>query len=404
VAKSNERVEALTGARALASLYILALHFAAPLFVGAPAWAETLREHGYIATSFFLMLSGFVLIIAYGGKLSDGRLDGRNFFIARLARVYPVYTVGILLLVPFALVHRWGAVTASFGDASLRAKVVTGVAQATMTHVLVPRMATSWNLPAWCVSVELSFWFAFPAVTAWLLLRRTRTLVAVLAGAWGVVLAMSIAYTVIQPDGFRPEVDSYGFWLSLFKFTPYTRWPEFLFGATLGALWLRLPAERRGQRFATLLVAGSSAAIAAILLAGDRIPYTMLHNGTLLPLYGAACWGLMLGRGPLHRVLALRPLTALGDSSYVLYILQVPLIQWMVLVTGNRYNAVGARFTAVALPLTIAASVAIHFFFEVRAQAWLKRKLEAWWPAPRPVTPTVTPPLPAPVHVIEGAG
>src|SRR5699024_10794819 len=127
----------------------LALHFAAPLFVTAPAWAQTLREHGYVATSFFIMLSGFVLVIAYGGKLADGRLDGRSFFVARLARVYPVYAAGMLLLVPFAFVHKWGAVTASFGDASVRSKLVTGVAQATMTHVLVPRLATSWNLPAW---------------------------------------------------------------------------------------------------------------------------------------------------------------------------------------------------------------------------------------------------------------
>jgi peptidoglycan/LPS O-acetylase OafA/YrhL len=395
VAKSAKRVEALTGARALAGLSILLLHFGRPLFAHAPAWAQALRDHGYIATSFFLMLSGFVLTVAYGRKLADGAIERRGFIVARVSRLYPAFALGLALLVPFALVHSWGTVTAAFGNASMASKLVSGAAHVTMTHVLVPRFVTSWNLPDWCVSVEMWFYLAFPLVAAWMLARKTRTLVAVLAGAWGFALALSIAYTVARPDGFRAEVESTGFWLSFFKFTPYTRWPEFVFGTALGALWLRTPVERRGQRFATPLVAGSVAVTIALLLQGERIPYTMLHNGTLLPLYGAGVWGLMLGHGPLHRALSVRPLTALGDSSYALYTLQVPLMQWMVLVAGRRYDAMDARFCAIALPLTIAASIAIHFLLETRAQAWLKARLERWSLALLPWVPTSTAPTAA---------
>src|SRR5581483_10379381 len=116
-------------------------------------------------------------------------------------------------------------------------------------------------------------------------------------------------------------VESTAFWLTVLKFTPYTRWAEFVAGAALGALWLRTPAERRGARFATPLVAGGALACTAILLYAGRIPYALLHNGGLLPLYAAIVWGLMLGNGPLHRALSVRPLTAVGDSSYVLYVL-----------------------------------------------------------------------------------
>lgn len=361
--------------RALAGLYILGFHFAQPLFARAPAWAETLRRSGYIATSFFLMLSGFVLTIAYGRKLGDGRLDGRGFIAARIARLYPIYALALLLMLPFALVHRWGVVTGSFGDASLRYKIATGVANATMTHVLVPRLNGSWNMPGWCVSVEMWFYFAFPAVVVWMLARRTRTVAGVLAGSWGVALALSIAYTVARPDGFVPDHESSAFWLTLFKFTPYTRWPEFLFGVALGAMWLRLPAERRGQRWATPLVAGGALATAGVLLASPHIPYTMLHNGTLLPLYAAIVWGVMLGRGPLHRALAVRPLTAIGESSYVLYLVQLPLIEWMVLLGGRDYHHLDAPFAAAAMVAIVAASMAVHFFVETRAQAWLRPML-----------------------------
>ena len=373
--KSANRVEALTGVRALAGLYLLSFHFAQPLFARAPGWAETLRRSGYIATSFFLMLSGFVLTIAYGKKLGDGRLDGRGFVAARIARLYPIYALALLLMVPFALVHHWGVVTGSFGDDSLRYKVATGLANATMTHVLVPRLNGSWNMPGWCVSVEMWFYFAFPALVVWMLVRRTRTVVGVLAGSWGVAVALSIAYTVIQPDGFRPDHESSAFWLTIFKFTPYTRWPEFVFGLALGALWLRLPAERRMPQLATPLLAGGAALTLLILLFSPHIPYTMLHNGTLLPLYAMITWGVMLGHGPLHRALSIRPLTAIGDSSYVLYLLQLPLIEWMVLIGRRDYHHLDATFAATAMTLIIAISIIVHFAVETRAQAWLRPHL-----------------------------
>jgi peptidoglycan/LPS O-acetylase OafA/YrhL len=378
VAKSSSRVEALTGARALAGLYILLLHFGAPLFARAPGWAQTLRAQGYVATSYFLMLSGFVLTIAYGPRFVDGRIDRRSFLIQRVARVYPGYALALALLVPLALVHRWGAITAAFGDEALRYKLVTGVASASMTHVFVPRLVSAWNVPGWCVSVEMWFYLGFPLVVTWLLARRLRSAVAVMAGAFAVTLALSIAYTVVRPDGETATLESTGFWLTLFKFTPYTRWTEFLFGVALGALFVQLPAERRGRRWANALAGGGALATVAILAEGDRIPYTLLHNGTLLPLYGAMVWGLMLGDGPLHRALAARPLTTVGNASYVLYILQAPLMQWMILVSGRHAGELDARFTAVALVVIVAASIALHHLYEKPAQAWLRARLERW--------------------------
>jgi peptidoglycan/LPS O-acetylase OafA/YrhL len=319
------------------------------------------------------MLSGFVLTIAYGRKLVDGTIDRRRFFIQRVARVYPGYALALALMLPLALVHRWGEISVAFGDESLRHKLVTGVAHATMTHVLVPRLVGSWNVPGWCVSVEMWFYVFFPLAVTWLLARRARAAVAVMAGAFAVTVAMSIAYTVLRPDGEVATIESSGFWLVLFKFTPYTRWTEFLFGVALGALWLHLPDERRGRRFATPLVAGAALIGLAILLQGDRIPYTMLHNGTLLPLYGALVWGLMLGDGPLHRALAFRPLVAVGNASFVLYILQLPLMQWMYVVAGRRTDA---PFVAAALAVVVAASLLLHRFYEKPAQAWLRARLE----------------------------
>lgn len=400
--RSDHRVDALTGARALAGVYILSLHFGGPLFRHAPRWAERLRECGYLATSWFIMLSGFVLTIAYGKKLRDGRMKRRGFLIQRLARVYPVYGLALVLMLPFALVHRWGAITAAFGDASVRYKLVTGVAQATFLHVWHPALVTSWNLPGWCVSVEMWFYAFFPALVVWLLGRSRRALLATLAASWAAALAFAVAYTTLAPGALAANIDSSGLALDFYKFSPLVRWPEFVFGMALGALWLAVPDARRGRRHATLFVGGGALAALAIVCGSDRIPYTMLHNGTLLPIYAVLVWGLMLGDGPLHRALSLRPLTALGDASYVLYILQVPLMMWMILVSGRRYGHGGpdAPFTAVALVALLAAAIVLRRAYELRAQPWLRARLERLWPARAADEPA---PLPAPVATSPAA-
>jgi peptidoglycan/LPS O-acetylase OafA/YrhL len=228
------------------------------------------------------------------------------------------------------------------------------------------------------VSIEMWFYVAFPLAVTWMMSRRARSLVAALAVTWGCAFTLSLLYTLVEPDGFRPDHDATAPWLTIFKFTPYARWPEFFFGCALGALWIRVPAEERGARFATLFVGGGALVTAAILLWSDRIPYTMLHNGTLLPLYGVIVWGLMLNRGPLHRALSVRPLTALGDSSYALYTLQVPLVAWLVLAGGRVPTAIDAPFAAVMLVAVVAAAIVVHYVVEPRAQSWLRPRLERW--------------------------
>ena len=74
-------------------------------------------------------------------------LDRRRFLIQRLAKLYPAYLPGLVLMVPFAFGHQWGTQTASFGDARLRWKVLTAALHLGMAHVWFPRFVCSWNVP-----------------------------------------------------------------------------------------------------------------------------------------------------------------------------------------------------------------------------------------------------------------
>ena len=51
---------------------------------------------GYLAVDFFFMLSGFVLAFGYQRRL-DGGWSTKDFLATRLARLYPLYLLGLML-------------------------------------------------------------------------------------------------------------------------------------------------------------------------------------------------------------------------------------------------------------------------------------------------------------------
>ena len=98
-----------------------------------------------------------------------------------------------------------------------------------------------------------------------------------------------------------------------------------------------------------------------------RIPYPILHNGLLVPAFVLLILTLASGRGPLAALLATRPLVALGEASYSLYILHVPLmILWL---KGLGHVAQGRLIgrpacTAAFLVAAVAASLLCHRYIE----------------------------------------
>ncbi len=53
---------------------------------------------------------------------------------------------------------------------------------------------------------------------------------------------------------------------------------------------------------------------------GPLVPYAIIHDGLLMPLFGCIILGLA-GKNPLARALGVRPLVFVGEASYCLYLL-----------------------------------------------------------------------------------
>ena len=193
---------------------------------------------GYVGVSLFFVLSGFVLTYTYHDSLRDGTATRGAFVAARVARIYPVYLLSLLVALPplFWLVASKG-VRMQYGWLAGITGMYAGLLQA-----WDPRRACVLNCPAWSLSDEAFFYLAFllvlPVVARWGLRRLATAAVA----AYALALLAPVLYLVLRPDGAvaaTPDARvSQAYWLAVVKYNPLIRLPEFVMGVIAGRLFL----------------------------------------------------------------------------------------------------------------------------------------------------------------------
>ncbi len=170
------QLPSLTSLRGLAALWVVLYHFSVQCFPNLDATPYTHIIHkGYLAVDLFFMLSGFVMTHVYHRAFSESvTRHYRGFFVARIARIYPLHVLILLLFVATAVASQWTTGTATIGsirDIPLQGSesVSALVANLFMLQGL-DAGKLSWNYPAWSISVEfmayLLFPFALPAIWA----------------------------------------------------------------------------------------------------------------------------------------------------------------------------------------------------------------------------------------------
>jgi peptidoglycan/LPS O-acetylase OafA/YrhL len=168
------------------------------------------------------------------------------------------------------------------------------------------------------MSAEAAYYAIFPWVAA---IRKPVRLVAHfwrLAGIWLIGLIPGVLYVIYNPDGIA-HVDRFssGPWLQALKFTPLPHLPSFVFGVMLAGLDESV--QRAGWRRFWLGLAGF-AGIYGVLWLGGRVPYALIHDGLLMPLFGCLILGLS-GINPLSKFFSFSAFVFVGESSYCLYLM-----------------------------------------------------------------------------------
>jgi peptidoglycan/LPS O-acetylase OafA/YrhL len=360
VKAKKEHLPALSGLRAFSAMNIVFYHFCNPQWFGP---LSPIVESGYTSVSFFLLLSWFVLAYNYSDRAQKGQLKLKNFWIARVSRLYPIYLVALVVSLGM-LMDEW--------HARSHAQFAAGVI---LTPLMLqgwsPSLSTFWNTPAWTMCTEGFFYLIFPLVILWKRPKHIGRLCAILLGLWCLGMVAPTLYIAFHPDGVL-HAGRYtdGFWIRALKFTPPPHIPSFLFGIVLADIDSLIP---RGARRRFVLGALGMAGSVAVLYFGNYLPFPMMHDGLMMPLFGMAVLGLA-GHNLIARFFGFFPFVAVGQASYCLYILHFNL--WNMIHDHHLVARLGlTRFDPwLSYGLLVTAAILAMKFIERPAQRWIKEK------------------------------
>ncbi|WEK57253.1 MAG: acyltransferase [Candidatus Brevundimonas phytovorans] len=188
-AASKTRGGALDALRFVAALFVVVFHFgdAAPISLQS---MHGFLGRGYLATDFFLILSGFVLAKAYGAGVASRKVSLARFWLKRLARCYPTHIITLAMLVVMVLAAGALGMQASnegrFDLSGLPAQIL-------LLHAF-GLGGGHWNIPSWTISTLLICYAFFPML--WRTMLRINSVCISLGLAIGIVVganALSLA-------------------------------------------------------------------------------------------------------------------------------------------------------------------------------------------------------------------
>lgn len=351
---------ALTGIRTIFALTIIFFHFSNPAMFGV---FEPVVNNAFVFVGCFFLLSGYILAYNYGDR--GASLSKREFWLARFARLYPIYLLALLISYQM-LMAEWHYQT--------RAHFVEGII---LTPLLLqgfsPLLATFWNTVAWTLSCEVMLYIAFPWIIALRWTRSPRKLAWLVAAFWVLGMVLPALYLILQPDGIaHTNRFSPGMWLRTLKFTPIPYAPTFLAGLALGLLQLRVTLSTRARLW---MAGGAIIALTALFhFWMGALPYPMLHVGLLTPLFAVLILGLS-GDHWISKIFAIKPMVILGEATYCLYLLHFN--GWNLL---HKYD-VPARLHVQALEpwfsyaVLVAFALGAYYAVEMPGRRWI---LQRW--------------------------
>lgn len=155
--RASTRGGALDLLRLLASLLIVIYHFGAEGPMRIERFGQVFSR-GFLATDFFLMLSGYVLGRAYGASTLSGRISHGRFWVRRVGRVWPGHLVVLAMMAVLVLV-----LNALGTDAHKPSRFAWDQlpVQALLVHAWGFN-SDGWNLPSWSLSALIVCYAVFP--------------------------------------------------------------------------------------------------------------------------------------------------------------------------------------------------------------------------------------------------
>jgi peptidoglycan/LPS O-acetylase OafA/YrhL len=304
----------LTFTRFLAALSVVIFHYGATTAPFDSAPTNAIFQAGPIAVSYFYALSGFIMAIAYY-KLSKNntqrRINSGKYWLARFARIYPVYLIALLLVFFANFQENRHDITALLLNVSLLQSWFSGY-------------PLSLNAPGWSLSVEAFFYLCLPLIITFVYRFGKQGLLFATIIIW---LATQLLHTyLLNSPNYQPHNALHDF----IYYNPLMHINTFLLGLIVGVYFKEhyqlLRTKSINNRITLLFL---SIFIASLLMLQPHFPQLLgiavdFTNGLLAPLSLLFIVLLARDESGFVQILAHPWLVLLGEASYSLYILQRP--------------------------------------------------------------------------------
>jgi peptidoglycan/LPS O-acetylase OafA/YrhL len=313
--------------------YFVANHAALPLY-STFYW---FYEYGWNLVDFFFVLSGFIFMHVYSNKIAEHKISGRDFFILRISRLYPLHIM-TLFIVAFVQYYRY------FSGKGFFQSEINDLYHFILNLLFIQagffEDGLSFNGPSWSLSCEIIAYILFFYV-----LKKYKKPVPVF------VLFIFIGMSILQKQMNMPLFNS-----SVGKM---------LIGFFIGCLTyilnfqiLKLGSKSKKLVFFVIL---SVSVIIGIMVYKAGFIRIFGHWDRVMPLFVYPLMILSaLNVMYLNRFLSLKPFTYLGDLSYSIYLIHFPVQLSMatflpMLGLVPDYNSWTGMATFMAVTIAIAA-------------------------------------------------
>ncbi|WP_432709510.1 acyltransferase family protein [Pedobacter sp.] len=343
-------IHQLTFTRFLAAMVVVLYHYGktSPLLSGEIM--STLLKYGNSSVSYFFILSGFVMIIAYGNR--KNKLDKLSYYISRIARIYPIY---ILALFAVALIA-YQSVTGLNPQGLLL--------QSLLVQSWFPAHVMTLNTPGWSLSVEVFFYLLFPLLLGIYNKFSLKSLCYVIVAFW---LVSQIVFTFLL---LNPQ---YGVPAKFLYYAPIMHLNQFLVGNLIGFLYFRFKKKNYDIPLLLLIVA-----FPFLLLFVDRNTTNIsFHNGLTAVYYAPFILLMALNNGRISSWLSKGVFVILGEISYGIYILQKP-VHSVVRHVGEALRINDTLIEILFFVVLLGVSYFLYMLIELPGRQFIKARYLRW--------------------------
>jgi peptidoglycan/LPS O-acetylase OafA/YrhL len=409
----RDKVDALTGLRFLAAASILISHTAAwtAPFNAANPVSTVASVIGVYGMPLFFVLSGFVIHYNYAGLFRERswRSATAEFFIARFARLYPLYfccfIVGMISDFTVNWLHDYLADFVKLVVTSLTL-TQSWFYIIVVNHKLL--LENGFGL-GWSVSTEWFFYCAYVVFVFAVFRLRTpgATILGIVSFSLAAFLLLDIAEIhsarIIDlarqyvTDDSALTTQAYGFHRWLFYYSPYVRVLEFVLGCLTAQLYMLLigkPVSAVEHEWGVIALWG---ALVALLLIGvfqvtstsdplldHYIRFFALNFGCAVPI-ATVIFCVSRYDSVVRRLLSTRSLVGLGEISYSIYAVHTWTLRAFLRPSVDFNLATGIEALIripVAMIFSIIMASATYRLIEMPCRRYvrskLSRHLQAW--------------------------